>query len=79
LDVGTHYEWQQCYEAAILETDRSLLPKRITEAQAAIDRRVEELRSRRDSNNGAADGHAAEEQAIADALAGVRILIKEIG
>jgi hypothetical protein len=95
LTISTNYDWQQRYEAAILETDRSLLPKRIAEAQAAIDQRVAELRSQQLSNNNN-DGFdrpaarlaeprpaeprlAEEEQAIADALAGIRILIKEIG
>lgn len=79
LSISTNYDWQQHYEAAILETDRSLLPKRIAEAQTAIDQRVAQLRA---SSDGKADGRAArlaeEEQAIADALAGIRILIKEI-
>jgi hypothetical protein len=82
LTISTNYDWQQHYEAAILETDRSLLPKRIAEAQAAIDQRVTELRSQQLSNNNGFDGAVArlndEEQAIADALAGIRILIKEI-
>ena len=82
LSISTNYDWQQHYEAAILETDRSLLPQRITEAQAAIDQRVAELHSRQLSNNCEFDGTALrlaeEEQAIADALAGIRILVKEI-
>ena len=69
------YDWQQPYEAAILETDRSRLPKLITEAQAAIDVRLAALRSHSD---GKADGLDEEKQAIADAQAGIRILIREI-
>lgn len=69
------YDWQQPYEAAILETDRSRLPKLIAEAQAAIDARLEALRSHSDVR---ADGLDEEKQAIADAQAGIRILIREI-
>ena len=64
------YEWQRHYEAAILETDRSRLPSLINAAQVAIEARVEELRV----NHG---GTTAEQQAIADALAGLRVLRKE--
>ena len=71
------YDWQQPYEAAILETDRSRLPKLIMEAQAAIDVRLAALRSHSDSD-GKADGLDEEKQAIADAQAGIRILIREI-
>lgn len=69
------YEWQQPYEAAILETDRARLPKLIAEAQAAIDARIAALRSHSD---GKANGLDEEKQAIADAQAGIRILIREI-
>jgi hypothetical protein len=98
------YEWQLPYEAAILETDRSRLPKLIAEAQAAIDARIANLRPFSDSHAGGKDGHAGakdghagakdghagnkmdgeaqyvfeEKEAIADALAGIRILIREI-
>jgi len=57
---------------AILATNRSHLPQLIAAAQAAIDQRSEELRS---------DGITAtpeEYQAIADAQAGLRILMKEL-
>jgi hypothetical protein len=64
------YGWQRYYEAAILETDRSRLPKLIKDAQAAIDARVEELRDNH--------GDTPEEQrALADALAGLRVLRRE--
>lgn len=69
------YNWQRYYEAAILETDRSQLSKLIASAQSAIDERVGELRSHQ---NGAANGTEEEKQAIADALAGLRILTREI-
>jgi hypothetical protein len=63
--------WQRHYEAAILETDRSQLPKLIKAAQAAIDERLEELRS--DHQN-----TPEEKRAIADALIGLNILRKVI-
>jgi hypothetical protein len=75
VQLNGTYNWQRYYEAAILETDRSQLSKLIAIAQAAIDERVAELRSHQ---NGEANGTTAEKQAIADALAGLRILNKEI-
>jgi hypothetical protein len=78
LRNGT-YDWQQPYEAAILETDRSRLPKLIAEAQAAINARMAALRfATSGATNGVADPSAEEKQAIDDALAGIRILIREI-
>jgi hypothetical protein len=75
------YDWQRPYEAAILETDRSRLPKLIAEAQSAIDARLKALGSGSNGNgkaNGAAETLDEEQQAIADAQAGIRILINEI-
>jgi len=65
------YEWQRPFETAILETDRSRLPKLIASAQATIDARIEELRL---DHQGSPD----ERQAIADAIAGLQILKREI-
>lgn len=36
-------DWERLYKAAILETDRSKLKSRIDAAQAAIDRRLQEM------------------------------------
>ncbi|TAM82544.1 MAG: hypothetical protein EPN47_07730 [Acidobacteria bacterium] len=36
-------KWQELYEAAVLETDRSKLKSRIEDAQSAIDARLREL------------------------------------
>lgn len=73
------YDWQRPYEAAILETDRSRLPKLIADAQAAINARLAALHSNANGDaNGAGDSLDEEKQAIADALAGIRILIREI-
>lgn len=68
----TSFGWQRFYEAAILETDRTRLPQLLRSAQAAIDARVEQLRADQQD-------HAAERQAIADALAGLRVLKGELG
>ena len=70
------YDWQRPYEAAILETDRVRLPKLIAEAQAAIDTRMKALNSA--SGPEQANSVFEERQAIEDALAGIRILIREV-
>jgi hypothetical protein len=38
--VDNTYDWLKFYEAAVLETDDQVLPKRIQEAQYAIGQRV---------------------------------------
>ena len=70
--MNSTYVWQQFYERAILETDRSRLPILIQAARAAMDVRIEQLRS---------ESHAspAEQEAIADALTGLRVLTQEVG
>lgn len=65
------YPWGRCYEAAILETDRSKLAKHIQIAEDALSARVREL-------NGNRDGTEAERSAICDALSGLRILREEL-
>jgi hypothetical protein len=37
------YDWERAFTAVILETDRSKLKGRIDAAQAAIDRRLQEM------------------------------------
>ena len=64
------YGWQHCYEAAILETDRSRLPNLIKAAQAAIDARVEQLHADH-------EGTPEERLALSDALAGLSVLRRE--
>lgn len=41
--MGSLPKWQELYEAAVLETDRSRLKSRIEDAQSAIDARLREL------------------------------------
>jgi len=65
------FGWQRFYEAAILETDRVRLPQLIQTAQAAIDARIDQLRVNHQNGE-------AERQAIADALAGLRLLKQEL-
>ena len=64
------YGWQQYYEVASLETDPSRMPDVIKAAQAAIDARIEELLSDHEST-------PEEQAALADALAGLRLLRSE--
>jgi hypothetical protein len=65
------YEWQQHYQAALLETDHARLSKLIKAAEIVIDQRMQELRSKH-------DGTRAEKDAIAEALAGLNVLRREI-
>lgn len=67
----TNYDWRQHYEAALLETDLTRLPGLIHSAQSVIDVRILQLQG---------DGHGTpdERDAIANALAGLRILQQEV-
>jgi hypothetical protein len=63
--------WQHFYQQAILETDRSRLPVLIRSARAAIDVRIEQLKSEMNDS-------AEERQALADALTNLRVLTEEL-
>jgi hypothetical protein len=65
------YTWQRHYEAALVETDPRQLARLIKAAEVEIDARVEELRLKH-------DGTRDERDAIAEAIAGLNILRKEI-
>lgn len=39
----THTDWKTLYRAAILETNRTVIPRRVTEAEAAVVARAREL------------------------------------
>jgi len=68
--METEYHWERQYEAAVLETDRTLLEKRVEEAKLAIQARVQELRT---------DHQGTEERAaIESALFGLNILQREV-
>lgn len=71
MTVARTYDWQRHYETAILEIDRSRLPRLIETADAAIHARIKELESDH-------AGTAEERQAIEDALNGLKVLRKEI-
>ena len=68
--TGT-YEWQEYYEAALVETDRAKLQALIQRAQAAIDARAHELCSNRVVP-------IDERQALDDALVGLSVLRREV-
>jgi hypothetical protein len=63
--------WQELYQAAMVELDRPTLPIRIEIAQAAIERRLQELWAGSDHSD-----CLAEQQQMADALQGLRTLRK---
>lgn len=65
------YGWQRHYEEALVETDPRQLMRLIKVAEIEIDARMEELRLK---HNGSRD----EKDAIAEALASLNILRKEI-
>jgi hypothetical protein len=65
------YDWQELYEAALLETNREKMQPRIQAAKTAIEVRLQELQL----------GHAGtpeERQAVSDALTGLNLLRKKI-
>jgi hypothetical protein len=62
-------EWQNEYRAALLELDRQKLSERVTAAEAAIYKRLQTISQNSD--------HQAERQAIQDAMAALRLLMKE--
>jgi hypothetical protein len=65
------FGWQRFYEAAILETKISSLPILIQTAEAAIHARLQQLGDDREN-------FADERQAIADAMAGIEVLKREL-
>lgn len=65
------YTWQRHYEEALVETDPRRLARLIKAAEVEIDARMEELRLRH-------DGTRDEKDAIAEAIASLNILRKEI-
>jgi hypothetical protein len=62
-------EWQQAYEAAILEMDRIVVSNRIAEAETAILKRLEKIRL--------SAIHEAERQAIQNAIFMLHIVKQE--
>jgi hypothetical protein len=64
------YGWEESYQSAMLETDRSKLQDRIDAAQTAIDRRLQQINGGHDS--------VEERRAIRDALAALKVLSAEV-
>jgi len=62
-------EWQQAYQAALLELDRAKLLELVTAAETAIYKRLQAMSQGSDSH--------AERQAIEDALANLRTLKRD--
>src|SRR5437016_3215695 len=60
-------EWQNEYQVALLELDRKKLLERVTAAETAIFNRIQAI----------SPEHAAERQAIEDALANLRVIRRE--
>ncbi len=60
-------EWQNEYQVALLELDRKKLLERVTAAETAIFNRIKAI----------LPNHAAERQAIEDALASLRVLRRD--
>jgi hypothetical protein len=65
------YDWEEFYEAAILETVNVRILQRVREAKAAIDSRLRVLQL----DHG---GTPVERQAITDALGGLNVLRNEL-
>ena len=67
----TPYGWHEAYKAAVLETDRSNMPKRIQAAESEIQERQHMLFA----DHG---GTQEERHAIQDAISGLRVLRREV-
>ena len=67
LNEDQQNDWRLCYEAALLELDPVKLPQQIEQAYSAIQTCLN-----------AHQGNSAEYQAMADALANLRVLRREI-
>lgn len=70
VSVDQHPDWQAAYRAALLEVDPAKLPERIEQADRAIHHYISV--ARQDNSSG------AERQALADALANLRVLRREV-
>lgn len=68
----TVYEWEETFNAAMMETDRSKRQERIDAAQTAINRRIEEIKLN------PSDGSPEERQAIANAQLGLNLFREEV-
>ena len=62
-------EWQNEYQAALVELDREKLPELVAAAETSIYKRLQQISQSSDDQ--------AERQAIEDAVAGLRILKRD--
>ena len=69
--MKANHVWEELYKAAVVETDREKLPRRIQAAKASIDARIHEMQS----DHG---GAPAERHAICDALAALNVLRRRL-
>jgi hypothetical protein len=63
-------EWEKAFQAALIETDENQLKKKVTDAEAAIFQRLQEL----DDSSSSAE----ERQALADACHSLLVVKKEV-
>jgi hypothetical protein len=70
VNVGQQDDWRVLYQAALLELDPAKLAERIEQAYEAIQTRMDFAKHNWDP---------AEHQALADALANLRVLRREVG
>ncbi len=70
MSTGHQKDWQRFYQAALLELDSTKLPDRIEQAYNAIQLYIQVASHNSDT---------AERQALADALANLRVLRREVG
>jgi len=62
-------DWQNEYQAVLVELDREKLPERVAAAETSIYKRLQQISQSSDRQ--------AERQAIEDAVAGLRILKRD--
>jgi len=70
VNVGQQDDWRVLYQAALLELDPAKLAERVEQAYKAIQSRMDFLMRNLEP---------AEHQALADALANLRVLRREVG
>lgn len=71
MDIKTKYGWQELYATAVLETDWSKIEEKIQAAEEGIGARLHEF----SLNHG---GTPEENQAIEDALHGLKLLRSDV-
>ena len=67
--IHNYPQWQNEYQAALVELDREKLPERVAAAETSIYKRLQQMAQNSD--------HHTERQVIEDALAALRVLKKD--